>query len=198
MLLLKDIPLELKCMLAAPDSLPLTFKKAPYRIELRSSAFKSIELDEAIAVFSVYFPEFKKRFGSHLRFLSRYRNLSVHAGLPEFREYEVQRSVFLYLSLFKHLREHEPDWLKYKFLGDDKENEKFLKQFDEERLTRVHSAIEQAREKAKQVESKSSITVDDWTFYPVDCPVCGCGALLFGQTRNTANMMRGEDTDFEP
>ncbi len=87
LLLLKDIPLELKCALIAPDSLPQTFKKAPYRMDLRSSAFKSIELDEAIAVFSVFFPDFKKRFGSHLRFLSRYRNLSVHAGLPEFREY---------------------------------------------------------------------------------------------------------------
>jgi hypothetical protein len=182
-LLLKDVPIELKCALSAPEALPSSFKKAPHKIELRSSGFKSIELDEAISVFSVFFPDIKKRFGAHLRFLSRYRNLCVHAGLPDFREYEVQRTVYLYLSLFNHLKEHESELFKYQNLGDKEENEKFLRQFDEERLSRVHAAIESAREKAKHIESTSSASVDAWEVCVIECPICKSDGLMFGDTQ---------------
>ncbi len=29
---------------------------------------------------------------------------------------------------------------------------------------------------------KSQVTSGDWDVYPIECPVCGCGALLIGQT----------------
>jgi hypothetical protein len=183
LLFLKDAPLELKCALSAPDALPPSFKKAPHKTELRSSTYKSIELDEAITIFGVFSPETKKRLNAHLKFLSRCRNLCVHAVLPDFREYEVQRTVFLYLQLFAHIQEQDSDMLEYHSIGDKKKNEDFLLRFNEERIARVHSAIEAAREKAKKIENPMSIDVSEWDICVIDCPVCGCDGLLYGQTQ---------------
>lgn len=182
LLLFKGLPLDLRCALAAPDAMPDSFRPTPFEIELRASAFKSLELDEAIATFTVFSPDFKKRFGSHLRFLSRHRNICVHAVHPDFREYEVDRTAFLFLSLVEFLRQEDPDLVKTIFLGEDDKNREFLAKFDEERLNRVHEKIEAAREKAKQVTEKLSLETQEWDWYPIECPVCGSDGVLSGDT----------------
>ena len=182
LILLKEVPLELKCALVAPEALPASFKKAPHEIELRSSRYKSIGFNDVISAFGVFCLELKQRLNAHFKFLIRCRDVSLHAALPEFHEYELERTVFLYLTLINHIKKEEPDLLKHVRVGDLKENEKFLKQFDEERLNRVHVAIEKAKEKAKRIESKSSVPVDSWEVYPVRCPVCQSDGLLSGET----------------
>ncbi len=182
-LLLKDIPLELKCALTAFEELPPSFKRSPLKVELRSSAFKNIKFDEAVAVFGMFFPEIKKRLNSHLKFLTRYRNLCVHAALPDFREYEVQRSAFLYLKLLRHLKEKNPVLFKYHMVESKEKIDIFLRKFDEERLNRVHSSIEAAKERAKQLETTSSILGDDWNRCVIECPVCGSDGLIYGETQ---------------
>ena len=182
LLLFKGLPLDLHCALAAPDAMPASFRTAPFEMELRTSAYKSLGLDEAIATFSVFSPDFKKRFGSHLRFLSRHRNICVHAVHPDFRDYEVDRTAFLFLSLVEFLRKEEPDLVKTIFLGEDDKNKEFLAKFDEERLIRVHKKIEAAGEEAKKITMKLSIDVEEWDWYPIECPVCGSDGVLVGET----------------
>ena len=182
LLLFKNLPLELRCAIAAPEAMPKTFRKAPYEIDLKSSAYKSLELDEAITTFGFFFPDMKKRLASHLRFLSRHRNTCVHAALPDFREYEMERTAFLFLTLVEHLKEKEPELLKYYNLSEDKLNKQFLARFDENRLKRVHSKIEAAKEKAKELTEKPSLSSDEWDWYPVKCPVCGNDGTLTGET----------------
>ncbi|MBA7676145.1 hypothetical protein ES703_84386 [subsurface metagenome] len=182
LLLFKNLPLELRCAIAAPKAMPESFRKTPYEIDLKASAYKSLELDEAITSFGLFFPAMKKRLASHLRFLSRHRNTCVHAALPDFREYEMERTAFLFLTLVEHLKEKEPELLNPFDLGEDKLNKQFLERFDEERLKRVHSKIEAAREKAKKLTEKLSLSSDDWNWYPVACPVCGSDGILTGET----------------
>jgi hypothetical protein len=182
LLLFKDLPLELRCALASPEAMPKTFRSTPYEIELKASAFKSIELDEAIAIFCTFYPDFKKRFSSHLRFLSRHRNICVHAVHPNCREYEVDRTVFLFLSLIEHMRRENPDLVKILFLGEDDKNKIFLAKFDEERLNRVHEKVEKARTNAKQITERVSIKPEEWSWYPIPCPVCGSDGILSGET----------------
>ena len=183
LLLFKNLPFELCCAIAAPEAMPESFRKAPYEIDLKSSAYKSLKLNEAIATFSIFFPDMKKRLASHLNFLSRHRNTCVHAALPDFREYEMERTAFLFLTLVEHLKEKEPELLNPFDLGEDKLNKQFLERFDEDRLKRVHSEIEAAREKAKKLTEKITLSSDEWDWYPVECPVCGSDGTLCGETQ---------------
>lgn len=180
LLLFKDLPLELRCALAASDAMPKSFCPMPHEIELRASGFKSIELDEAIAAFCIFYPDFKKRFGSHLRFLSKCRNICVHAVHPGYRVYEVERTAFLFLSLVDYLRKEEPT--VGVFLRDDDESKEFVARFNEERIARVHKKTEDAKEKAKMIKDSVSFGPEEWEWYPIKCPVCALDGILSGET----------------
>ena len=182
-LLFKGLPMELRCALAAPETLPESFRLLPYEIDLKSSVYKSLELDEAIAMFCFFFPDFKKRYGSHLRFLARHRNTCVHAVHPDCREYEVERTAFLLLTLIKHIESEVADLVRYSNWGDKEKNETFLTRFDEARLNRVHRKVESAREKAKSLSEKVSLEPEEWDWYPIECPVCGSDGILSGETQ---------------
>ena len=182
LLLFKSLPLELRCALSSPRAMPKSFRRMPYEIDLRTSSYKSIELEESISMFGVFCPEVKKRLSAHLRFLSRHRNTSVHAVLPDCQEYEVQRTAFLFLMLVDHISKNDPELVKHVFLSEKKKHEKFLARFDEERLNRVHTKVEKAREKAKGLTEKLSIEPEDWEFYPIECHVCGSDGILTGET----------------
>jgi hypothetical protein len=182
LLLFKGLPLELRCALSSPQSMPKSFRRMPYKIGLMTSSYKSIELEEAISMFGVFCPEIKKRLNAHLRFLSRHRNTSVHAVLPDCQEYEVQRTVFLFLMLVDHISKTDPELVKYVFINEKKQREEFLARFDEERLNRVHTKVEKATEKAKGITEKWSIAKDAWDLYPIECPVCGSDGILIGET----------------
>ena len=182
LLILKEVPLELKAALCAPEALPSSFRKAAFEIELRSGTFKDIGFKDVITLFGVFQPELKKRLSSHLKFLCNYRNVCVHSTLPDFRQYELERSVFLYLTLFDHIKEQDFVFFEYLYIGNTKKNEVFLKKFSEDRLNRVHTAMDNAKEKAKKIEEKTSITVDGWDLFVISCPVCGSDAIIEGET----------------
>lgn len=175
--------MELRCALAAPETMPKSFRALPYEIDLKSSAYKSLELDETIAMFCIFFPEFKKRLGSHLRFLARHRNTCVHAVHPDCREYEVERTAFLFLTLVKHIEAEDADLVRYYNWEDGEKNEAFLARFDEVRLNHVHKKVEAAREKAKTLSEKVSLESEEWNWYPIVCPVCGSDGIAYGETQ---------------
>ena len=195
LLLFKNIPLELKCVLCASKDMPESFNRIPYQIELRSSAFKCIELDLAVKTIGVFYPDIKKHLSAHLNYLSRYRNKCIHSALPDFQEYEVQRIVFLYLTLFKHFKEQEPNLLKYVEVGNNKMNEEFLTRFNEERFDRVHSAFEEARKKAKMIEGCKKLDIEFWDAYPVECPICGNDGYLYGDTKEEFEAIGNYDAE---
>lgn len=182
MLLFKGLPMELRCALAAPETMPKSFHALPYEIELKSSAYKMLELDEAIATFCVFFPEFKKCLGSHLRFLARHRNTCVHAVHPNCREYEVERTAFLFLTLVKHIKSKDAKLIHHCNWGEEKKNEAFLTRFNETRLNDVHRKVEAAREKAKTLSEKVTLVSEEWDWYPIKCPVCGSDGIVYGET----------------
>jgi hypothetical protein len=193
LLILREVPLELKAALCAPEALPSSFRKAPFEIELRSGSFRAIGFKDVIILFGVFQPELKKRLSSHLNFLYSNRNVCVHSTLPDFRQYELERSVFLYLTLFDHIKKQGDDFFKNFSIGNIKENEEFLKKFNEDRLNRVHTAMDNAKEKAKKIEKKTSIKVDDWDLFVIECPVCGSDAVLEGETEEESDYGSGED-----
>ncbi len=182
-LLFKSLPLELRCALASPGTMPESFRALPFEINLKSSTYKSIEFDEAIATFCIFFPEFKKRFGSHLRFLARHRNICVHAVLPDCQEYEVERTAFLFLTLVKKLKLEDPDFARKRNWGEEEKNEAFLAYFNEARSNNVHKKIEAARKKAKTLSERVSLEPTDWDSYPIECPVCGSDGFVCGETK---------------
>lgn len=182
-LLFKGLPMELRCALASPDTMPESFRPLPYEIDLKSSAYKSLELDEAIAAFCVFFPDFKKRLGAHLRFLARHRNTCVHAVHPDCRDYEVERTAFLFLTLVKYIESKDAELVRHRNWGEKEKNEAFLADFDEARLNRVHEKVEHAREKAKMLLDKVSLEPEEWDWYPLECPVCGSDGIVTGETQ---------------
>ena len=186
-LLFKDIPAEFRCALLAPDTMPEGFRLQPFIIDLKASTYKSLELDEAVSIFYTFYPDIKKRLSTHLRYLARLRNTCVHAILPGCREYEVERTAFLLLSLVKHIEAVDPDLVKYSNWGDKDKNDAFMARFNEERLNNVHKKVEAARDKAKTTTGKIIMSASDWDWYPLPCPVCGSDGVVSGSTQAESN-----------
>lgn len=184
-LLFKELPMELRCALAAPETMPESFRVLPYEIDLKSSAYKSLGLNEAIAVFYCFFPDFKKHYRSHLRLLAKHRNTCVHAVHPDCRKYEVERTAFMFLTLVKHIESQAVDLIHDSNWGDKEKNETFLARFDEARLRRVHAKVEAASDKAKNLSKKVPLEPIEWDWYPIECPVCGSDGILSGETQES-------------
>jgi len=191
-LLFKDLPLELRILFECPETLPSdSLNLRRYDNELRSSAYKTLELDELIASFYVFFPEKKQALRPYFRLLSRCRNASVHFSLPSFQHYELERTAYLALTVLQTI-----DWGRYPptvLYSLTKQDEQFLSKYNEERIERVRRKIEEAKEKAKRIEAKDiSILVDSWEAYETECPICGCGGMLTGDTQIEADFDEDE------
>ena len=101
--------------------------------------------------------------------------------------YEVGRSAFVYLKLFEHVKLQEPRLASYRSPGDQRANAAFLRSFSEQRVSRVHQAIEAARERAKHAKYGSPGYISNWDTYVISCPICGFDALLIGETQLDAD-----------
>ena len=102
-LLYKNLPLELRAFLNCEDRLPESFQKQPFEIDIRSSTYTTIELDECISLFYIFFPDERPRLQPHLRFVSKVRNLCVHSFLPVYYRFELERVAFTALNIYKVL-----------------------------------------------------------------------------------------------
>lgn len=181
-LLYKNLPKELQCALLSPTMMPESFRSGIYEIEIKSSIYRQIELDEAISTFNVFFPEFKKKFNSYLKNLCRHRNVSVHAVYPDYLEYECQRIAYLFLNLVKQIEKSEIDFKYHYHWCNDEKITNFLKQFNEKLISIVHEKIEQAKKKAKNIDEKYHLEPEEWDWYPCQCPVCGSDGYFTGET----------------
>jgi hypothetical protein len=198
LLLFRDLPLELKVLFACPDAVTEdSFNWRAYDVELRAYAYKTVELDELISTFFLFFPGQKQLLRPHLRFLSRCRNASLHLSLPSFQTYELERTAYVALRVYLVLRDHDSDLFGLTRYHLDKRDEEFLSKYDAERTVRVQKKIENARENAKRIEAKSvGVLVDGWDVYVTTCPVCGCDGVLTGETTVEADI--GEEESANP
>jgi hypothetical protein len=180
-LLFKELPVELKVFFTCPEIKTKSANWRRFDIDLRSFTYKTIELDECISIFYILFSKDKQFYQPYFRFLSNCRNISIHASLPSFQKYDLERTVYLALNVHKILKEYEVFGL-YSYYPQKEDNE-FLSSFDNERAERVKKKIEDAKKKSKGLmHSASHLLVDDWKLYVTRCPVCESDGMLEGYT----------------
>lgn len=181
-LLYKGLSAELRCALVAPESLPPGFRMMPHLVDLKSSKYKTLEMNDVIGQFYIFEPEIRKRHQAELKFISGHRNNCVHAVHPEFKDYEVERSAFLMFSLVEHFVEKYPDIVRFREWGERGSVEKFMKRYDESRIERLDEKVKAAAEKAKTLTEKTTLDASEWDWYPTLCPICGSDGFYNGET----------------
>lgn len=180
-LVFKNLPLDLKIILTCPDQIQSNTNWRHHDIEFRFGDYKTLELGDCISSFFVFLPDLKEKLNSHLRFLAKHRNTSVHSVLPVLKKYEIERAAFVALQLIESLK--DTDLFKYYYRQITVKDKEFMKSFREERLERVRKIIDKAKEKAQKLpESTQFISVDNWEEYVTSCPICGNDALIEGYT----------------
>lgn len=173
-LVFEGLPIELQALFACPEALPKDFNWRAFDVDLRSSKYKTKELDSCISLFNMFKPEYRQELSAHFQLLSRCRNTSVHFVLPSFQKYELERIAYLALRLA------DITGVPRSLTKDDK---KFLLDFKAERIERVKKKIEEAKEKAKHISSvDTSLSIGGWEEHVTQCPVCSSDGILSGTT----------------
>jgi hypothetical protein len=178
--LYKNLPQEFQIYLSTPEIIPdaSTFRK--FSVDLKSSAYKTIEFNECISLFYLFYQDEKQKYRPYLSLLSNIRNSSIHAFLPRFQLYDLSKVAYLCIDLFYFILGAK-ELLLHKEIKED--NIKFMKDYDSERVERVRKSIDAAKEKAKKLDHTGSmISVDDWNIFVGTCPVCDSDVLLYGYT----------------
>lgn len=181
-LLFKGLPLEAKLLLICPSELPFSFTPKNFEIDFRAGVYPTLELDECIATLYIFNPEIRQNLQSHLRYIARTRNASVHSIVPAIHSYETERVAYTALKLYEALS--VDGIFGYKIYSISKADTEFLLRFDSERIERVQKAIEDAKKRGKKLARNSSffLSDDDWYFCTLTCPVCGSDGIAEGQT----------------
>ena len=176
------LPDELDILLAEQTKPPKPSAWRRFETALRSFELKTIELDQAIGLYYIYFPKQKTGLRSYFAFLAATRNTSVHAALPGFQRYDLSRVSYLAVKVMRHLQDEkvfvEPRILQPK-------TEEIVERFDHDRIERVMNKIKEAKEAAKKLtHEKASIHVSssDFDVYVIKCPICGSDTVASGQT----------------
>lgn len=181
-LLFKDIPSEQLFVLLAYKSLPDTYPTARCRMELKSSNLNYIDFEKSVKIVCDFLPDLKKQHGAHLKHLRTLRNNCVHSIHPEFYEYEVQRTAYIFLSLLQYIKSFDEELVNQSDWGNEERNKKCLNSFDADRVKRVHEKIEKAKITATDVSEKKVLESYDWDWCPAACPVCRSDGRLHGET----------------
>lgn len=102
-LVFKDLPLELRVAFISPESIRENFKWRPFDVPLRTFEYKTMEVDEMVSTFYVLRPDLKQELHPFFKLFSQCRNVSIHASLPSFQKYEVERTAYLAMRLFNEI-----------------------------------------------------------------------------------------------
>lgn len=180
LLVYNNLPIELKVFFSSSESIPNNFRYRKYDIDLRSFAYNTIELNDCISMFYIFYPQHKQTFKPYFQFLSKCRNLSVHAAIPSFQRYDLDRIAYFSIKLFELLNEYA----RYKFSKKDLD---FVNSFAEERAERVKTKVEKSKENSKNIEHSKVLVNNSWKLFIIKCPVCGSDALLYGYTDETVH-----------
>ncbi|MFW6130026.1 MAG: hypothetical protein ACOC56_02505 [Atribacterota bacterium] len=181
LLLFKGLPNELKILFSSLGKYPKNFKWRLYDIDLRSFSYKTIELDECISIFNIFFPEHKQFLKPYFRFLSSCRNISLHASIPSFQIYDLERTSYLALNIYKILNNKKT--FGYHAYSQTEKDKEFISVFNAKRSNRVRKKMEEAKEKSKQLTSQTIFSsIEGWDFFSTSCPICNSEGVLTGYT----------------
>ena len=183
LLLYTNLPLDVRCALSAPKDHPRRFTEARYVIDLKSAHHRSLTLKDTITCYGFFYPEFKNSLSAHFSFLSQNRNASIHSVTPSFRVYEVERTIFLFLSIVEQLKKEDTNNAAYRHLRNKKSCNLFLTKFDGDRIARVHKKIEAATKRARRTDQFFFASPEGWSESCEVCPVCDTEALICGETQ---------------
>ena len=118
-MLYSNIPDEAQLLLCYPEALTAEHNSKAYLGDMKSFSYKAIELDKAISLFYLFFPDLKQEYRQFFSTLSPIRNISVHSSVPDFQRYELERMAYFATKLF--LKVSELKIFKYfSFEADDK------------------------------------------------------------------------------
>ncbi len=186
--LYKNLPQEFQIYLSNPEIIPDASSFRKFSIDLKSSAYKTLEFDECVSLFYLFFPNEKQKYRPYLSLLSNIRNASIHSFLPRFQLYDLSKVAYISIDLFYFIV-GEKELLLKKEIEED--NIKFMKDYDNARVERVRKSIENAKAKAKKLDHTGSmISVNNWNVLVGTCPVCDSDVRLYGYTAPT---YEGED-----
>lgn len=179
---------EMILLLSCPEMCTDSPNWRSFQMRLRSGNYKMLEFDQCLAVAYLLAPELKRSLSSHLRHLSRHRNQSVHSLFPRFQKYDIERAVFAALNVAALIERIDESLLLTHARGE--KDTAFLKKFEEARNERVEKAVAEAKKRCATLESSgSSVSVDSWDFFVVECPICESDGVLEGSTE--LNVMEG-------
>lgn len=175
-----NLPLELRVAFISPESVGEGVNLRPCVLQLRSfDKITALELSELIKTFDILRPDLKQELQPFFTLFAQCRNVSVHAALPSFQKYEVERTAYLALRIFKEIA---PTFgiRRHAML---REVEAMLESLDTERAHKVHNKMVEAKKVAQKLRGKTpTITSDGWDSYVTECPVCRSEGVLNGDT----------------
>jgi hypothetical protein len=180
-LLFKELPIEIKVLFICPEIETTGAHWRRFDIDIRSSTFKTIELDECISVFYVLFSKKKQLYQPYFRLLANCRNVSIHASMPSFQKYDLERTVYLALDVYQLIKDQGVFGVySYSVTKADKA---FLGSYDTERAERVRRKIEAAKKKSKEITHEEClVSIEGWEQFVTKCPVCNSDGVLEGYT----------------
>lgn len=183
--LYQNLPTEVQILLTYPDSIAGDARPRVFANDLRSFVFKAVELNDAISLFYSFYPEKKQEYKPYLSILSSIRNVSVHAALPSFERYHLDRVAYIATQLFLFMETAKA--LDYLFVRVDAEVRRFVESYEDERVQRVAAAINDAKASSKKLNHLGShifFSDDPWDLYFTECPVCNSGGTVDGYTEH--------------
>ena len=170
-------------MLNHPSAMPSGTTPNAFIGDLRNFTEKAIDISQATSYFYQLYPDKKQEFKSHLSLLAPIRNISVHGAFPEFQKYHLERVAFIACKLFKLAKEENT--FKWLYVAtNDSLIDGIIKRYSEERVNKVHKAIEQAKKKSKSIDFLYAWTFgsNEWDMRDEKCPVCKNDAVCYGYT----------------
>lgn len=174
---------EALAMLHYPEAMPAGTTPNTFIGDLRSFTEKVIDISQATSYFYQLYPDKKQEFKPHLSLLAPIRNIAVHAAFPEFQKYHLERVAYIACKLFKLAKDDEVfKWLF--MISNQQEIDGIIKRYDDERVTKVHKAIEQAKTKSKSLDFLYAWNFgsNEWEMRDEKCPVCKNDAICCGYT----------------
>ena len=174
-----NLPLELQVKLNYQTSSKIN---KPEEQGLSQFIFNTQPIDKCVSIFYTLYPEHKIKFKPYFNLFSTIRNISVHGSFPSFQKYDLVRIMYLAMNLTEILIQEKIYSFRYYKLT--KEDERFLKNYNQERINRVKKEIESAKNKSRKIEQSWGFMfgMDDWELYNTSCPICTCEGTLTGSS----------------
>ena len=140
--------------------------------------FKTIEFKEATTIFYELYPDQKDNFKPYFEILPQIRNNSIHAFLPNREIFNLDRIVYISLSLFQFLLDKALYTLDP--FDDGNEYKRLIERCEMGMVETVAYKIKKAKENSKREPLRKKPLVNCWDKVIVPCIICQSDAYVKG------------------